>query len=304
MVSRASSSPHGFAVVRGRGHGYRPRQVDQCVADLSQERDEAWERAARLTVLAREMEAEADRLNEAAAQLAPQTYDSLSARARHLLALTEEEALQVRVSVQEEARRAVEAAERQAQETREAAQVYARALRAEADERAKRGMLDDRASAGKVRAAARAEAQEVRGAGLAVLREKRQRAAALLADQETEQTECWEAAERQVAERVSELDARNAELTVQAEAGLRTAQTALGQAQDAAGRRHEGAAARAAELLAEARMREERIGRETQRLLREHHAQREEVQIHLDRILSGLQALPAGVGETSSEETS
>jgi hypothetical protein len=198
----------------------------------------------------------------------------------------------------------VEAAEREAHELREAVQVHARALCAEADERSRRGLLDDRASAGKIRAAARAEAQEVRGGGLAELREKRQRAVALLADQEQRQADCWQAVERQIAERASELDARAAELTTRAEAALRTAQTVRAQAQDAAERAQEGAAARAAELLAEARTREERIGRETQRLLREHHAQREETRLHLDRILHGLQTLPAEVGETASDEAS
>lgn len=55
-MSGASASPHGFATVRGRERGYRPEQVEACAAALSEERDAAWERAARLTVLAREME--------------------------------------------------------------------------------------------------------------------------------------------------------------------------------------------------------------------------------------------------------
>ncbi|MCZ9337953.1 cellulose-binding protein, partial [Streptomyces sp. TRM76130] len=52
MSSASASAPvHGFVAVRGRG--YRPEQVDVRAAVLSRERDAAWERAARLTVLAR-----------------------------------------------------------------------------------------------------------------------------------------------------------------------------------------------------------------------------------------------------------
>ncbi|MER5489486.1 cellulose-binding protein, partial [Streptomyces sp. NPDC002812] len=44
----ASAARHGFVVVRGRG--YRPDQVNACADALFEERDAAWERAARLTV--------------------------------------------------------------------------------------------------------------------------------------------------------------------------------------------------------------------------------------------------------------
>ncbi|MCZ4516538.1 cellulose-binding protein, partial [Streptomyces sp. ActVer] len=92
-MSNASVSPHGFEAVRGRG--YRPDQVEAYAAALSRGRDAAWERAARLTVLAREMEAEADRLHEVVAGLAPQTYETLGDRARRLFELGEEEAAAV-----------------------------------------------------------------------------------------------------------------------------------------------------------------------------------------------------------------
>ncbi|MFE0516507.1 hypothetical protein ACFW2E_43275, partial [Streptomyces sp. NPDC058964] len=89
-------SPHGFETVRGRG--YRPEQVDAYAAALSRDRDAAWERAARLTVLAREMEAEAERLRETVAKLAPQTYEALGERARRVFQLVLEEAAETRES--------------------------------------------------------------------------------------------------------------------------------------------------------------------------------------------------------------
>ena len=101
-MGSASVSSQGFEVVRGLG--YRPEQVDAHVAALSAGRDAAWERAARLTVLARDMEAEAVRLREAVSRLAPQTYDGLGERARRIFQLAREEAAAVR----EGARRAAE----------------------------------------------------------------------------------------------------------------------------------------------------------------------------------------------------
>ncbi|HEY9371127.1 DivIVA domain-containing protein, partial [Streptomyces sp.] len=83
--------PHDFAVVRAV-RGYRPDQVDRFLSGLSDERDAARERARRLTVLAKEREAEAARLREAAAGLTPQRYATLGERARQILELGEAEA--------------------------------------------------------------------------------------------------------------------------------------------------------------------------------------------------------------------
>lgn len=300
MVSRGSASPHGFAVVRGRG--YRPKQVDQRLVALARERDGAWERAARLTVLVREMEAEAERLRAAVARLAPQTYESLGARARQLLALSQEEALVVRAGAQEEARQLTEAAEHEAREVREAARAYAETLRAEADERAGERVSADRASAEELRTAAGDDAQETRAASLALLREMRERVTGLLAEQEREQGERWAAAERQIAERAAHLKDHYTELAVAAQAGLRDAQLTYAKAQEAAGHAQEDAEAYAAELLSEARMRKERIGRATDRQLDEHRAQWEAMRSELGRLLGGLKTLP--VCDTPPEEPS
>src|SRR5689334_20593466 len=104
-MSSASVSPHGFVTVRGRG--YRPEQVDAYFAALSRVRDTAWERAARLTVLAKEMDAEVGRLREVVARLAPQTYETLGERACRIRELGEEEAAAVRENARSAARLAV-----------------------------------------------------------------------------------------------------------------------------------------------------------------------------------------------------
>ncbi|MEU1099267.1 cellulose-binding protein, partial [Streptomyces sp. NPDC005877] len=109
-------SPRGIAVVRG-GRGYRTDQVDHRLGVLGEERDAAWERAARLTVLAKRMEAEAAALRDRAAALGPQSYEALGRRAQALYALAVEEADAVRAAAQEEAaavRDAADAAGRRA----------------------------------------------------------------------------------------------------------------------------------------------------------------------------------------------
>ncbi|MBK3647358.1 cellulose-binding protein, partial [Streptomyces sp. MBT33] len=53
----------------------------------------------------------------------------------------------------------------------------------------------------------------------------------------------------------------------------------------------EEARARAAEILAEARLQEERIARETERVLREHGERWDDVQAQMDFVRSSLTAL-------------
>lgn len=206
-MSSASVSPHGFVTVRGRG--YRPEQVDAYFAALSRVRDTAWERAARLTVLAKEMDAEVGRLREVVARLAPQTYETLGERACRIRELGEEEAAAVRENARSAARLAVEEAEAEGRRMREAAQAYADELRGEAEERARHRLLAARAEADEMRIAARRAVKEGRGEVLAALREVRQRTEGFLADQEREHAERWEEAERAAVERAAGLDAHH-----------------------------------------------------------------------------------------------
>ncbi|MGW7793866.1 DivIVA domain-containing protein, partial [Streptomyces tricolor] len=166
-MSSASMPSHGFVTVRGRG--YRPDQVDAYLEALSEDRDAAWERAARLTVLAKDMEAELGRMREAVAQLEPQTYESLGAAARRLFRLVLEEAADLR----ERTRRAGEE------------------LLAQADEDARRWLLAAQAEADEIRVAARQEVKAWRAERLAALREARERAAGLLAEEARELAVLW-----------------------------------------------------------------------------------------------------------------
>ncbi|NEB49656.1 cellulose-binding protein, partial [Streptomyces sp. SID339] len=180
--SGASSSPYGFVTVRGRG--YRPEQVEAYAAGLSRERDDAWERAARLTVLAKDMEVEAEHLRDVVSRLAPQTYETLGERARQILSLAETEAAAVRESAAAEAQAVTEDAEAAARELRESARAYAERTGADAEERAGRRLQSDRATADEIRISARQDVKAWRGEALAALREMRQRCEGLLAEQE------------------------------------------------------------------------------------------------------------------------
>ncbi|MFF2932625.1 cellulose-binding protein [Streptomyces mirabilis] len=288
-MSSASVSPHGFVTVWGRG--YRPEQVDAYFAALSRVRDTAWERAARLTVLAKEMDAEVGRLREVVARLAPQTYETLGERACRIRELGEEEAAVVRENARSAARLAVEEAEAEGRRMREAAQAYADELRGEAEERARHRLLAARAEADEMRIAARRAVKEGRGEVLAVLREVRQRTEGFLADQEREHAERWEEAERAAVERAAGLDAHHVKRGVRAEAALAEAERALAEAEEAARLEQEGATARAAEVLAEARVREERIVRETERVLREHGERWDDVRAQMEQVRTSLMTL-------------
>ncbi|MBA4865364.1 cellulose-binding protein [Streptomyces sp. PSKA54] len=288
-MSSASVSPHGFVAVRGRA--YRPAQVDAYVTRLSRERDEAWERAARLTVLAKDMEAEAERLREAVTGLAPQTYETLGERAQRILALGQEEAAAVLAAARDDAERVTAAAEEAMRELDEAAHAYADAVRAEADERARHRLLADRATADEIRIAARRDVKERRGEALAALREMRERTAGMLADLEKEHAERWDAAERDIAGGEAAADAHHDELTAAAEERLSKAERAFAEAEEAAWRIQEEAQTRAAELLTGARAREDAIGRETERVLRLHGEQWDEVRAHMDHVRNSLAAL-------------
>ncbi|MEI5099491.1 cellulose-binding protein [Streptomyces sp. PmtG] len=295
-MSGSGVSPHGFVAVRGRG--YRPEQVEAYAAALSRDRDAAWERAARLTVLARDMGEESARLREVVARLAPQTYDTLGQRAQYLLELSEDEAASVRDAAATDAREAEECAGADAAAARAAARAYAEAVGADTEERARQRLIAARAAADELRTAARRDAKEWRGEAVAALREMRRRTDALLVDQEKEHAGRWEATEREIAEREAVTDAHEGALVAAAEARLSEAKRAFAEAEEAARHGEENAAARAAELIATARAREERTGRETERVLREHGERWEEVRAHMDHVRSSLASLTGrGHGE-------
>ncbi|MEV7420306.1 DivIVA domain-containing protein [Streptomyces sp. NPDC089919] len=285
----AAVPQQGFATVRGRG--YRTEQVDRYLARLGAGRDEAWERAARLTVLARQLEADAERLREVVAQLAPQTYDDLSERARRILALVEEEAQEVRAAARGDVADLQAAAFGHAERVAELARQDAVAVREQTDVRARQGLLRAQGEADEIRAGARTDAQEWRAEAGAALAETRRRADAALAEQEAEHVERREAAERQLSERSAELDARHAELEEYAQARLAEAKRSYAAAEEAARHGQEDAEARGAELIAGARVVEERTGRETERILREHEEAQEEMRAHMTHIRNSLAAL-------------
>ena len=292
-MSSAPMTPYVFATVRGRG--YRPDQVDAFLEALSLDRDAAWERAARLTVLAKDMGAEAARVREVVAQLPPQTYETLGESAQGLFQLVLAEAADLRDSARREAQQLVEEAEAQALGACRAAKEAADALRAEAEEHARQCLLAAQAEVDALRVGSRREAKEWRAEALTALREVRQRTTATLAEQARAHAEQWAAFEREEAERVTELEARLAERMARAEAALSEAERELREAEESARRSEEEAHARAGEILAEARRREERITRDTEEMLREHGETWDDVQAHMDHVRNSLITLTGRV---------
>ncbi|MCD9144517.1 cellulose-binding protein [Streptomyces albireticuli] len=285
----ASVSPDGFSVVRGRG--YRPDQVERALAEHARRRDDAWERAARLTVLAREMEDEVARLAQVVAQLPPQTYEQLGHRAQGLLFTAQAEAAGLRERAEAASVELMDAAEGHARAVRDAAHEHAVAVRAEAEEWSRRALEAAEAVADDVGAVARREVKERREEALAALKEMRQRTAAVLADQEKGHAERWETAGREIAEREAALDVRIAAMEEYARNALAEAQRRYAEAEEAARHGQEDAEAQAAALISHARVREERVARDTERVLREHDERREELRAHMAHVRHSLAAL-------------
>ncbi|MCX4762689.1 cellulose-binding protein [Streptomyces sp. NBC_01275] len=291
-MSSTRVSPPGFVTVRGRG--YWPKQVEAYTAALSAERNAAWERVARLTVFAKEMVVEAERLREAVARIGPQAYDSLGERARRVFELVQEEAADVRERARREAEEQVAQAEARAASVRRAAQEEADAIRAEAREHTRRRMQAMRAEAHGIRVSARHKVKEFRSEALAALREVRQGTAGLLVEPKKEQAERWAAAEREAVERAAALDAHHARAVARAEETLAEAQREFAAAEESSRQRQEEARALAAQILAEARLKEDRIARETERVLRKHSERWDDVQAHMDQVQDSLRALTGG----------
>ncbi|MFE7660888.1 coiled-coil domain-containing protein [Streptomyces celluloflavus] len=285
----ASVSPHGFETVRGRG--YRPDDVDRRVEGLSIDRDSCWERAARLTVLANEMDAELTELRAYLAQLPPQTYESLGQQARLILTTAESEAARMRAEAEEAAEQARDEAAAYADQVRDAADKAAQQQRGAAAEYGRR--TDDEArieGAGQLAAAAE-DAEEWRGAAAAAFQEMRRRTTQLVQEQEKQQAEEWDAAGRELAGQEAALEQRITELEAHSEAKLAERQRALAEAEEAARHRQEEAEDTGAEVLAQARVAAERIERATERVLREHDEERDELRAHMAYVRNTLAAL-------------
>ncbi|MEU0892866.1 cellulose-binding protein [Streptomyces massasporeus] len=293
-MSSATASPHGFTAVRGRG--YRPEQVEAYAEALSADRDAAWERAARLTVLARRMDEELERLREAVARLAPQTYETLGERAQRLFELGEQEAAAVREGALREARQRVDAARSSAAGVRESAKADADAVRADGDERARQRLLAAHAEADEIRGVAGRETEEERGEAEAALREMRRRTSGMLAEQAKEHAERWAEAEHAEAAREAALDPHDEEAMSRAEQALSDAEQAFADAEDSARDLEDEAHAHAAELVARAREHAETVAEETDRLLGEHAEQRDDARSHIDRVHASLTAWAGRVG--------
>ncbi|MFF8312488.1 cellulose-binding protein [Streptomyces lydicus] len=285
----ASVSPHGFETVRGRG--YRPEDVDRRFEGLSVDRDSCWERAARLTVLCNEMEAELAAVRLHLATLPPQTYESLGTEARLILTTAESEAERLRAEAEEAAAHLRDEADAYGREAREAADKAAYTLRTEADELARRTEIRAQDEAARMVSAAAKEAETLRGEAAEALDETVRRTERMVRDQEKQQAEGWDAAGREIAEREAATGDLVAELDARGRAVLADHRRLYAEAEEAARHRQEDAEDRAAGLLKQAKVEVERIERTTERILREHDEERAELRIHMTHVRNSLAAL-------------
>ncbi|QKW52008.1 cellulose-binding protein [Streptomyces buecherae] len=286
-----TDSPHGFTTT-GRGErGYRPAQVEQYLSQLSADRDAAWERAARLTVLANEMAAEAERLREVIAQLPPLTYEELGEGAQLILATAEQEAERLRAGAWSAAKEARGAAAEYADATRDAADAAANALRTGAERWAEQRIEAARVAAAELREAAERDALRERRDAVVELHQARERTEEFLAEQEQQHADRWEALGVEIAEREAALESRIAELEALGERTVAESQRAYAAVEEAARHGQEDAEAQGEELIARARARAERVERETEQILRAHAKEREELTSQMEHVRESLGVL-------------
>ncbi|MDB1087233.1 cellulose-binding protein [Streptomyces sp. ACA25] len=286
----SATSPHGFLRVR-RGRGYRPEQADAHLAALGEERDRALERLARLTVLAKEMSQKAEQLSKEAASLPPARFESLGPRAQLLLTESVAEAGAIR-----------EAGEAVAQEIQERAGAEVRELREAARLEADRRIAAARAAADSVLDAARARAEALRTEAQEYARAQRAEAEQALAEVTRrcgsvdigwteEQTAAFKSLEEEITRGEAAAEERIAELEHHADTVLAEAEQKLADAQEIHRNQEEDTEARAHELLLQARVREQQVERETERIVREHAERAEEIREHMAHVRSSLSAL-------------
>ncbi|WP_419995594.1 hypothetical protein [Streptomyces boninensis] len=282
--------PGSFSTVRG-GKGFRREQVDAAVHRLADERDAAWERAARLTVLAKDMEAELIAVRAQLDSLGEQSFAELGDRAQFLLALAEEEAVDLLVRARAEADQVRGEAEGAATAVRSAAQSYADELTAEAEARYKGAYGANQQEAEELLATVRDAAEADRREATEALEEMRRRTAGMLDDSGQE----WKAAEAELAlemrERAEQMDAELADRAAYAKRMLAESQAAHAAAEEDTRGVADEAAARCEQILAEARVRAERIEHEAERGRRDADRRREELQAHMEHIRSSLTAI-------------
>jgi hypothetical protein len=291
MSSDTTASATEFRRLRGRGLGYRPDQVDRFLEELSEDRDAAWERAARLTGLAGEMDAECAELREQIAALAPQDFETLGSGAQELLRLVEEEAAAVRERAEAEAQYARDAAETARRILQDEARAVASARLAAAEDEAERTLDEACGRAAEILGEARTQAAAVRGEADRMLDLVRAEAVRGAAEAEAERRGRMGALEQELAAREEGVDGRLTGLLADAERRLDAARHERAAAAEALRMREGEAEQRAAAMLAQARVHEDRVRRDSERVLREHQERRDEIRAHLAHIRATLASL-------------
>jgi DivIVA domain-containing protein len=290
-----ASAAHGrFDSVRGRG--YRPEQVDRFLDELSEDRDAAWERAARLTVLANEMDAECAELRRQVRALGAASFDALGSGAQELLRMVEEEAAAVRERAEAEAQHARDAADTARRTLQDETRAAAAARLATAEQHAEQVLDEARARATETLGRAREEAEAVRGEAEHSLDAMHRHVDHDLHEADRLRRERLDALAHALTEHEAGVDSGLAGLLADAENRLQAAHRERTDAEDALRADQSDADEQAASLLAQARAHEERVRREAERSLREHEQHRDEIRAHLAHVratLAGLTGRPS-----------
>ena len=297
-MSDAVSPQHGFPMAR---RGYDPDQVERAMVELTEGRDQAWERLSGLGNRMRALEQQLIDAAKAAEEAEPPSFAHLSERAGRLLVITEEEASAIRAEAEDWVDALDAEARADGQQSRAEGDDQAVRLRAAADEGHRRELERARSRAEAERADADREARTLRDEAAGYAGGVRDRAQEIAETTRTRLAALQHRADQELAGTEAAAVAQEEQLTSGAEHKQGEAERHRKAMQAMAEEIEAEAATRVERVLEAGRREAERIGAAAERDRAAFAERRDELQAHLDHIRTTLTALTGAADAPAAE---
>jgi DivIVA domain-containing protein len=288
---------HQFRAVR---RGYDPAEVDQVLADLHGRLTATEHAAAGLQARLARAEAAASVADESAAQ--PASFGHLGERVGQILALAEQEAMEVRDRVTAEAEAIRKDAEQAAVTLRTNADEYSEQRRRDADAEGTRLLTDARRAADEERDAAERDSAARRQEAEAIYEQQRANSAQAAADFEATLAERRQRTTAEFQEQQAATQAQLDEMAARVEDMKAAAQRERTEAEAEARRIVEEAEERAAVLTRDARTAADRVRVESDRELAAASQRRDSINAQLTNVRQMLATLTGSVPSLVAQE--
>jgi cell division septum initiation protein DivIVA len=286
--------------------GYETTEVDQAVAQLTDQTAAAQQQVLELTARVRELEAAQTYAAEqsAAEQNKPPSFGDFGARIGQILSLAEEEAAEIRASAKSDFEDRQREAEQAAQRVRTDADEYADRRRAEVDTEAKNLLDGARRQADELREETERDAAARVAEAQAVYEAQRAKAAQAAADFETTLAERRDRVEQEFKEQFETTRAQLGEAQAHLEQTRGESKRIRSEAELGARRLVEDAQQQADNLVAQARAHADRIRAESERELIAATQRRDSINAQLTNVrqmLATLSNVPVGLLPVDTE---